>query len=168
MTHPRPTHTKTLLAEMAAILVTAALLGVAWNHKLLFQAWTGQAPTATRESAQTKAEIVLPLGLMQVKELYDRNEALFIDARDAMTYAAQHIKEARSLPLVEIDAQLPRFIAEVPAAVTLVAYCNGYDCHDSRELGARLLRAGYRSVYVFEGGYPEWRDAGYPTEGGKR
>ena len=168
MTQPGQAHNKALLAEMAVILVTAALLGVAWNHKLLYQAWTGQAPTATRESGQPQADIALPLGLMQVKELYDRNEALFVDARDAVTYAAAHITGARSLPLGEIDARLPRFIAEVPPTVTLVTYCNGYDCHDSRELGARLLRAGYRTVYVFEGGYPEWRDAGYPTEGRKR
>ncbi len=50
----------------------------------------------------------------------------------------------------------------------LVVYCSGYDCHDSRDLATRLLAAGYRTVYVFEGGYPEWRDAGYPTREGKQ
>ena len=168
MTHRKQPHNKALLAEMAAILFTATLLGVVWNHKLLHQAWTGQAPTTARESAQPRMDAALPLGLMQVKELYDRNEALFVDARDAVTYAAAHIQGARSLPLDVIDAWLPRFITEVPPTATLVIYCNGYDCHDSREVGARLLRAGYRTVYVFEGGYPEWRDAGYPTEGGKQ
>jgi rhodanese-related sulfurtransferase len=162
------THNKALLVEMTAILLTAAMLGVAWNQKLLRQAWTGQAPAGTRESAQPRADIPLPLGLMQVKELFDQKAARFVDARDAKTYASGHIAGARSLPLGEIDARLPRFIADVPPAATLVVYCNGYDCHDSRELGVKLLRAGYRSVYVFDGGYPEWRDAGYPAEGGKR
>ena len=72
------------------------------------------------------------------------------------------------MPLGEFEALLPSFIAKVPPRSILVIYCNGYDCHDSRELGAKLLRAGYRTVYVFEGGYPEWKDAGYPTKGGNR
>jgi 3-mercaptopyruvate sulfurtransferase SseA len=29
-----------------------------------------------------------------------------------------------------------------------------------------LLRAGYRDVRVFEGGLPQWRDAGLPVEAG--
>ena len=168
MTSTGNSHKKALLAEMAVIVVTAALLGIAWNHKLLYQAWMGQTPTGTRENEQPKLDIALPLGLMQVKELYDRKEALFVDARDAGAYASGHIAGARSFPLGESDARLPRFITEVPPTTTLVVYCNGYDCHDSRELGVKFLRAGYRSVYVFEGGYPEWRDAGYPTEGGDR
>ena len=68
----------------------------------------------------------------------------------------------------EADGRLAEFARRYPPTTLLVVYCNGYDCHDSRDLGAKLMKAGYRSVYVFEGGYPEWRDAGYPTEGGNR
>ena len=168
MTSTGKSHIKALLAEMAVIAVTAALLGIAWNHKLLYQALTGQTPSDTRKEAQPKIGIALPLGLMQVKELYDRKEALFVDARDSGAYASGHIAGARTFPLGESDARLPRFITEVPPTATLIVYCNGYDCHDSRELGVKFLRAGYRTVYVFEGGYPEWRDAGYPTGGGSR
>ncbi len=168
MTRPRQTHNKALVAGIAAIFLLAALLGIAWNQQLLRQAWTGQAPTGTTAGAQPQADIPLPLGLMQVKELFDRKAVRFVDARDAESYASGHIIGAHSLPLRDFDTHLPRFIAEVPPAVKLVVYCNGYDCHDSRELGVKLLRAGYRSVYVFDGGYPEWRDAGYPAEEGKR
>lgn len=167
MTHPRQTYTRALFVEMAAILVMAALLGIAWNYKLLVQTWTGQAPSDTQEK-QHLTGIPLPLGLMQVKELYDRKEALFVDARDSAAFSAGHIKGAVSLPVGALEARLPLFIATVPPTALLVAYCNGYDCHDSRDLGARLMGAGFRTVYVFEGGYPDWRDAGYPTEGGSR
>ncbi len=168
MNHAGKSHARALIAEMSVILLTAVLLGTAWNHKLLYQAWTGEAPTGAEEGARLAADTPLPLGLMQVKELYDRNEALFVDARDAKSFAAGHIQGALSLPAGAADARLPRFIATVPPNALLVVYCNGYDCHDSRDLGARLLRAGHRTVYVFEGGYPEWRDAGYPTERGDR
>lgn len=161
--------TKRLLAEMALILLAAATVGIVWNHKLLLSAWTGNAPAgAHAEEVQAQGKIPLPLGLMQAKELCDRKEATFVDARDENAFAELHIIGATSLPAGEVAASIYRFRAEVPTTTTLVVYCNGYDCHDSREVGRMLLENGYRSVYVFEGGFPEWRDAGYPTTGGKR
>jgi rhodanese-related sulfurtransferase len=159
-----------LCREMAAILLVAAVLGVAWNRTLLHNAWTGGAPAVTLagESPLVTAKVPLPLGLMQVKELYDRKEAIIVDARDAGAFAAGHIKGALSLPVGEVAARLPRFQRDVPATATLVVYCNGYGCHDSMELGKKLLEAGCRTVYVFEGGFPEWGGAGYPTAKGER
>ena len=160
---------KKLLAEMAMILLAAATVGIAWNHRLLVNAWTGGIPAeAGSGGAQERTRIPLPLGLMQVKELYDRNEATFVDARDATSFATRHIRGAVSFPVGEFATRLPQFRALAAQTTTLLVYCNGYDCHDSRELGTRLLENGYRTVYVFEGGFPEWRDAGYPTAGGKR
>jgi rhodanese-related sulfurtransferase len=163
-------HRNGLLAEMTAIFLIAAALGIAWNHKLLYNAWTGNAPAGAPagELPQARGDAPLPLGLMQVKELYDRKEAVIVDARDEKSIAAGHIAEAVALPVGEFEARLSRFKRSVPLEYPLVVYCNGYDCHDSMELGKKLLLAGYRTVYVFEGGFPEWRDAGYPTAGGKR
>lgn len=158
-----------LIAEMAIIFVLTAALGVAWNHQLLGNAWHGR-PTGTAPASPTTTTeaIPLPLGLMQVKELHDRQEATFVDARDRSAFVAGHIIGARSLPLGEVDKLLQKFRKEVPAGTALVIYCNGFDCHDSRDLGARLLKEGYRTVYVYEGGIPEWRDAGYPVAEGER
>lgn len=147
---------------MTVIFLAAATLGIAWNRTLLFNAWTGEGPAG---EAQPRGNVPLPLGLMQVKELYDRHEATFVDARDNKAFATRHISGAMSLPAGDLAARLPRFRTQATPAATLVVYCNGYDCHDSRELGTRLLENGYRTVYVFEGGFPEWRDAGYPTAG---
>jgi len=158
-----------ILVEMAMIFLLAAAAGIGWNHKLLADAWSGKAVQPKQEAvpASPQGTTPLPLGLMQVKELYDRKEGAFVDARDMETYASRHIKGALSLPSGEADAGLAAFGARVNKETTIVVYCNGFDCHDSMELGSRLLKAGFRRVYVFLGGYPEWRDAGYPTEGGK-
>ncbi len=153
---------KKLVVEMAVIFLMAATLGIAWNHTRLFNVWIGKGAPG---EAQTGGNVPLPLGLMQVKELYDRHEATFVDARDDTSFATRHIKGAVSFPVGEFAARLSRFRAQAAPTTALVVYCNGYDCHDSRELGTRLLENGYRTVYVFEGGVPEWRDAGYPTAG---
>jgi rhodanese-related sulfurtransferase len=90
---------------------------------------------------------------------------VIVDARSPEQYAAGHIDGAVSLPLVEIDAALSDFIARVDKNRTLVIYCSGFGCPDSFDLGVRLIESGYTDVRVFEGGYPEWRDAGLPVAG---
>lgn len=155
---------------MAVIFLIAAAVGITWNQKLLRQAWTGnaQGSAPTGVAAPLQGNIPLPLGLLQVKELYERREALFVDARDEKAFAAGHIAGALSLPLGKTGATLSKFRRDLPGEQPLVVYCGGYACHDSRDLATRLLQAGYRTVYVYEGGYPEWRDAGYPIAGGKQ
>ncbi len=41
MTRTGKQGSKRLLAEMAFIVLVAAFAGIAWNHRLLLQAWTG-------------------------------------------------------------------------------------------------------------------------------
>jgi rhodanese-related sulfurtransferase len=156
-------------AEIALIFTLAAVAGIAWNHQLLSDAWSGKAvqPKQTAAPAAQQGTTPLPLGLMQVKELYDSKEALIVDARDNPSFAAGHISGAISLPLGDVDTGMPAFRAKAETTATIVVYCNGFNCHDSMDLASRLLGAGYRKVYVFLGGYPEWRDAGYPVAEGK-
>lgn len=157
-----------LAAEMATIVLVAALTGLVWNHRILRDVAADKAigPATQQTTAPTAAAAPLPLGLQQAKELYDRKEATFVDARDRGAYAAGHIKGARSLPLGEFDAGIAGFKSAAKPDATLVVYCNGFDCHDSNDLAGRLIKAGYTSVYVFLGGFPEWKDAEYAVEGG--
>lgn len=149
--------------EMAIIVVVAASIGLLMNRQMLVDSWTGTVHQASPPPSAARQP--LPLGLMQVKELFDRNEGYFLDARDTATYAAGHIRGARTLPLGEFQARLPEFLKNVPKTMPLIVYCNGYGCHDSGDLAKQLIDAGYWEVYVFDGGYPEWKEAGYPVEG---
>lgn len=164
-----------LLREMAGICLVAGLIGLTWNYRLLYNAWTGTvssgSPSAPAvapptQSGQGQQAVPLPLGLMQVKEFYDRKEAVIVDARDGASFAAGHITGAVSLPLGEAGARLADFTKKYPPSTLLVVYCNGYDCHDSHNLAEKLIPAGYSTVFVFEGGFPEWQSAGYPVTGG--
>lgn len=108
----------------------------------------------------------MPVGLPQVKELHDSRQAVLVDARSARSFTKEHIAGAVSFPLEEATRQQAPTLKGVARDAVIIAYCNGFSCHDSMELGKLLIKAGYSSVYVFEGGLPEWRDAGYPTSGG--
>ena len=109
----------------------------------------------------------MPIGLMQVKELHDSKQALVVDARSAASFAQGHIAGALALPLEEARKNpASPFRTKVAKDTVIIAYCNGFSCHDSMELGKLLMAAGYSAVYVFEGGLPEWQDAGYPIATG--
>ena len=161
---------QSLAREILIIASISAAIGLAWNHRLLHSVWTGQSISSGKESAPPVARQTtpLPLGLMQIKELFDRNEAVIVDARSLKDFTAGHIKGAIHLPLGEASARLDAFSRRTPKNAFLVIYCNGFDCHDSRNLGDILLKAGYNQVYVYEGGFPEWRDAGYPVSMGEK
>jgi len=168
------TDVKRLAAEMAAIFLMAAIIGIAWNHRLLLDVVRGQGvqapPTAATAPQGTPAGAAtpLPLGLMQVKELIDTGEAIIIDARDRDTFRKGHIRGAISLPVGEAQGLIPTFMEQTPKDKLLVVYCGGYDCHDSKLLGEKLLEAGFGQVFVYEGGFPEWQDAGHPVSKGDK
>lgn len=168
------TDVKRLAAEMTAIVLIAASIGIAWNHRLLLEVFRGQggqalpaAATAPPSTPATAAATPLPLGLIQVKELFDTGEAVIIDARDRETFRKGHIRGAVSLPLGDSDGLIPPFAERTPKDKLLVVYCGGYDCHDSKLLGEKLLGAGFGQVFVYEGGFPEWQDAGHPVAKGE-
>jgi rhodanese-related sulfurtransferase len=152
--------------EIAAIILLASIVGLIWNHEMLYAVWSGKSfPVQPPPVSTGSAELPQPAGLAQVKYLYDRKEAVFVDARSTAAFAADRIKGAVSLPLGQLAAKFPEFKREVPSSDTLVVYCNGYGCDDSMKVGKQLMSNGYRHVLLFEGGYPEWKDAGYPLEG---
>lgn len=158
--------TRTLLAESAAILLLASAIGLLWNYPLLKTVFTPESVSPPVAAAAHSSP--LPTGLAQVKELYFGKKALFVDARDEAAFREGHIPGSVSLPAGEAGAGTKAFIAAHPLNTTLVVYCNGYGCPDSRETADKLVSAGFGTVFVYEGGLPEWKKAGLPTEGAQK
>ena len=154
-----------ILLDALLIAVLGAGAGLAINHRLVFDAFAGRL--AAPAPATTAARAPQPVLLAEVRELA-ASGAVLVDARDAALHTDGRLPAALSLPLGEVDARLAGFRQQVDVGRTLVIYCNGYGCPDSFDLGLRLLKEGYRDVRVFEGGFPEWRDAGLPVEKGGR
>lgn len=155
-----------ILLEALVIVALGALLGLTFNYHLVMDLFTGriQAPQVADRSAAQSA-FPQPVTLTEVRELL-RQDALPVDARAAELYAEGHLPDARSLPLGAPESTMESFSAVVPTDRVLVVYCSGYGCPDSFDLAQQLIDAGYRNVRIFEGGFPEWRDAGLPVEGG--
>ena len=158
--------------EAIILCALAMTVGLSLNYPMVMKAFRGKTVAVQKivpqEGQKTDPGSVQPLTLLpNPVELDELDEliasgALFVDARSAAAYADGHLPGAVSLPLGAVDQQLPDFLRKVPRDRPIVTYCNGFGCPDSFDLGVHLLREGYIQVLVFEGGFPEWRDAGRP------
>jgi len=155
---------------MTVIVLLAVTIGIIWNYRLLRETSTGRlaAVSSSPERSAAPAVTLIPAGLAQVKQLFDTKDAVIIDARESSVFQQGHILGAISLPLATLETTLPGFLKRVSYETNLVIYCSGYGCHDSKDLGKKLLQLGYRQIFIFEGGYPEWKDAGFPIEGARQ
>jgi rhodanese-related sulfurtransferase len=166
-----------ILLEAVILCALAVTVGLSLNYRMVMNAFTGKTVAAPKTAQQGNGTGETSAG-MQTQQFPDPVEldeldgllasgALLVDARNSEAYAEQHLPGAVSLPLGEVDSRLSEFLTKVPKDRLLITYCNGFGCPDSFDLGVRLLKEGYRQVLVFEGGFPQWRDAGRPLEGGR-
>ena len=85
-------------------------------------------------------------------------DALLLDVRPADEYAQGHLPGALNIPL----EALPRRLAELPAALEIIAYCRGPFCALSVQAVA-ALRAGGLAARRLAEGFPDWKAAGLPV-----
>ena len=112
--------------------------------------------------------VVHRLNLTEVKQAFDRGDAVFVDARSAFDYEAGHIPGALHLSSHASAARLREVLASYPADSRVIAYCSGSGCQSSSALAKRLVEESVRDeVYVLTGGWPAWQAAGFPVAEGE-
>lgn len=102
------------------------------------------------------------LDTMTRAELHERlrtGDIVVLDVRPAPEYHAGHIAGALSLPVAELTQRLN----EIPTDHDVVAYCRGPYCVYADDAVRTLHRHGYHAARL-EDGYPEWSQAGLPTQ----
>src|SRR5579872_5162501 len=103
--------------------------------------------------------------LISPQELHDHFMAetvpLIIDVRGAGEYASGHVQGAVNIPL----GQLPRKLSSIPREQPIVTYCNMHHRGESRgERAAVMLREKGYPARALDGGYPGWKEQGFPVE----
>ena len=120
-------------------------------------------PTATNvEAAPAEPEMI---DLARFHDLLEKG-AVTLDARPGVFYRVGHVPGARSLSRAEFETDYARLhpFLETRRQETMVVYCAGEECTDSRMVASALGKLGYRRVLIFAGGWDEWRQAGLPEE----
>jgi len=104
-----------------------------------------------------------------------RDGATIVDTRSAKEFDSEHIRGALNLPYIErslketdFDATKDDFSALAKLtdkAAAVVFLCNGPECWKSYKASRAAAGAGFKTIYWFRGGMPEWREKNMPTEG---
>jgi rhodanese-related sulfurtransferase/ABC-type phosphate/phosphonate transport system substrate-binding protein len=108
----------------------------------------------------------------QVQDLVAKG-ALVIDTRSQREYDSKRIPGALFVPYHEksvkdvvYDASLDDFsgVARLDPAKPTIFHCNGPECWKSYKASRAALAKGFKQVYWFRGGLPEWEAAGLQVE----
>jgi rhodanese-related sulfurtransferase len=96
-----------------------------------------------------------------------------IDVRIAKEYQEKHIRGAISIPY---DEKSLKDVAFDPAQdqwagpekldknLPVIFQCNGAECWKSYKAARVALSKGFKTVYWFRGGFPEWESTGFAVE----
>ncbi|MBN2428758.1 MAG: rhodanese-like domain-containing protein [Deltaproteobacteria bacterium] len=155
---------RSLFREAALICLVGAALGLGVNQALVRDVLFGHEPIATVVPSESGGP-AFPVAIEDVVRML-KSGAVAVDARAREFFAEGHLPGALSLSVGELDEALALFMEKVPLNTALIVYCSGYGCPDSEDVAMRLMSAGFSDVRIYEGGFPEWRDAGLPVETG--
>lgn len=100
-----------------------------------------------------------PIALQELAGRIGSASTLIIDIRPLSEYQSGHIPGAVSVPLKE----LPEQIASFAPSQEIIAYDRGEYSSLTYNAVKLLRKAGFNARRL-EGGYPEWKFAGYPTQ----
>ena len=112
------------------------------------------------------------VNLASMKTLVEHG-AVLVDTRIESEYRDKHIPGALWLPYgekslkdVAFDPKADNFpgLAKLDPERKIVFQCNGPECWKSYKASRAAIAAGYKHVYWFRGGMPEWELAGERTE----
>jgi rhodanese-related sulfurtransferase len=106
------------------------------------------------------ADFMAPDQLLELMEA-GSDDIVIVDTAAPLIWEDERIPGAVNYPWVH-ELALP---VTLPRDKTLVLYCACNDHEDSVDMAKKLSLVGYLDVKVLEGGWFEWLDLGYPTEG---
>ncbi len=88
------------------------------------------------------------------------DNVLWLDARPADDFEAEHVPGAMLLNQEEFNELLPKVLNAWSPEKKIVVYCSKKTCGASREIARRLREeAQLRNVYVLDGGWESWVEA---------
>lgn len=131
--------------------------------------------SGTSFSAETPPSLqdVTVVDATKAKALADSGAKL-IDTRVANEYVEAHPKGAINVPYkekstksVDFNASQDSFdMSKLPSDknTAVVFHCNGPECWKSYKASVAALKAGYKKIYWFRSGFPEWKSKGFPIE----
>ncbi len=99
----------------------------------------------------------------ELERRINEGSVVVLEALPASYFEAEHLPGAMNLPLDALEQRVGALVPDHSSSI--VTYCSGPTCRNSRIAAERLTALGYTDVRAFEGGKEEWLAAGLPFEG---
>ena len=115
-----------------------------------------------KSSAPEQVDGAVTISTRRVKSLMNQGVA-FIDVRRVTDYQASHIQWAIHLDLL-LDLTEESLEAVVKKHQPVVFYCNGELCQRSAIASEKAVAWGWKKVFYYRGGFPDWVKARLPVE----
>ncbi len=96
------------------------------------------------------------------KKLFDR-EVLFVDVRSNNDWEAGRVPGAVHIELKKIYSE-ETLAKEGGKGEEMVIYCNGASCMRSSDASVKAVVWGFKKVYYYRDGFPDWKSRGFPVE----
>jgi len=109
-----------------------------------------------------KQDFVKPIDIRLdfAKALFDKHYK-FIDARDEADYKAGSVQGAINIPYHKLD-ELKDKLNSFQKDQVYVVFCSAA-CDVSIDLAYAMAKMEFTKLYIFHGGWDEWKNAGYPA-----
>ena len=104
----------------------------------------------------------------ELKKWMDENKKIvIIDNRNKEQFTKEHITGAVLITVDEL-IENPKLSDKLDKNVPLVLYCNGVKCWRSPAAALLYQSMGFKEIYWYRNGLPEWIKLDYPTVEGKK
>ncbi|MDZ7860533.1 MAG: rhodanese-like domain-containing protein [Candidatus Krumholzibacteriota bacterium] len=117
------------------------------------------------ENIDNSAGNITVIDLKKFREMKEEG-ILLIDARTESEYINGHIPGALLFDYYKFGSFADKVIPLIYPWSSLVIYCSSPACDSSDLLAAELYQLGYKNIFVFEGGFSNWKEEGLPVEKG--
>ena len=120
-------------------------------------------PLSADEPPPIPKEVKVITGEQLKKMLDNKDKLLLVDSRIANEYKDGHIPKAINV----VDKEMENHKAKFPTDKDhpIVFYCNGYPkCPRSVNGATTAMTWGYKNLYVYTAGIPDWEQKGFPVE----
>jgi len=99
----------------------------------------------------------------ELKEMVDaKKNFVLIDNRDKEHFTKEHITGAVLITVDELIGD-PKLSDKLDKNVPLVLYCNGVKCWRSPAAALLYQSLGFKEIYWYRSGLPEWVKLDFPT-----
>ena len=113
-----------------------------------------KTPSTKPDEAVNKARAVT---YDQVVRLNADESVLFFDARNEHEFAEGTIPRAKNIFAMDFEKHIPYILGLPDKNVRIVVFCGGGECDLSHELSDKLIQFGFKKVFIYLGGYTEWK-----------